>query len=185
METQSDEFLLFIRALHFAAERHKEQRRKGKEKEPYINHLIHVVSLLYENGNVRDWSVLIAGVLHDTIEDTKTSKLEILQLFGKEIAEIVMEVTDDKNLPAEKRKLLQIESANHKSPKAKLVKIADKISNIYDITISPPENWSKQRKIDYFSWAENVVAGLRGSNDELEKLFDILLKEGREKLNLS
>lgn len=164
-----------VRLLHssdFAAKKHKGQKRKGANGGPYINHPLEVARLLAEVGTVTDYDVLIAAVLHDTIEDTDTTEDDITSRFGKRVCRIVLEVTDDKTLPKVERKRLQIEHAPHLSHEAKQIKIADKISNIEDIHDNPPENWSVSRRLLYIRWAGEVVDGLRGANRSLEDLFD-------------
>ena len=129
-------------ALAFAADKHKNQRRKDADASPYINHPIALANLLLNEAGVEDQRVLIAAILHDTIEDTDTTEQELVKHFGKDVADIVLEVTDDKALPKAERKRLQIEHAAHISRRAKLVKLADKICNLRDITASPPAGWS-------------------------------------------
>ncbi len=170
------ESVVFVRALKFAARKHRDQRRKDREASPYINHPIDLANILLNEAGVTQLEVLTAAILHDTVEDTETTEQELVEKFGKEIADIVMEVTDDKNLPKEERKLLQIEHAAGISQEAKLVKLADKISNIRDIAISPPEGWSLQRRQEYFEWAKRVIDQLRGTNEKLENLFDVAYK---------
>jgi (p)ppGpp synthase/HD superfamily hydrolase len=176
-------------ALEFAAIRHKTQFRKGEEKTPYINHPIRVANLLATSGEENDRDLLIAAILHDVIEDTVNNPedkeqliRQIADLFGEEVLSIVNEVTDDKSLDKNERKRLQIEQSSHKSEKAKKLKIADKISNVHDITFYPPKDWTSERKINYLDWAEQVVAGLRGVNTKLEDLFDETLALGRSKI---
>ena len=161
-----------ITALAFAADKHKNQRRKDADASPYINHPIALANLLLNEAGVEDQRVLIAAVLHDTIEDTDTTEQELVRHFGKDVADIVLEVTDDKALPKAERKRLQIEHAAHISRRAKLVKLADKICNLRDITASPPTDWSVDRKREYFDWAKSVVDELRGVHPGLEHLFD-------------
>ena len=168
----------FIKAVAFAAEKHSTQRRKDAQASPYINHPIALANVLANEGDIANQDVLIGALLHDTIEDTETTPEELKAIFGEKIASIVMEVTDDKNLPKAQRKALQIEHAAHASMEAKLVKLADKICNLRDMLSSPPQDWTLQRKRDYFTWAEEVVAGLRGSNSKLEKIFDGLMEKG-------
>ncbi|MBF0486688.1 MAG: HD domain-containing protein [Nitrospirae bacterium] len=170
-----------ISALKFSADKHRNQRRKDSMASPYINHPIEVAEILWNIGKVRDVNTIVAAILHDTVEDTETSPEEVKALFGKEIKDLVMEVTDDKSLPKQERKQLQIEHAPHKSISAKQIKISDKICNVTDITNHPPDNWTLQRKIDYLHWAEKVVEGLRGSNQDLETMFDEALKKGQDK----
>ena len=161
-----------ITALAFAADKHKNQRRKDADASPYINHPIALANLLLNEAGVEDQRILIAAVLHDTIEDTDTTEQELVRHFGKDVADIVLEVTDDKALPKAERKRLQIEHAAHISRRAKLVKLADKICNLRDITASPPADWSVDRKREYFDWAKSVVEELRGVHPGLEHLFD-------------
>jgi len=175
---------LMLKAFRFAAEKHNDQRRKDTKSSPYINHPIEVAETLWSVGNVRDEELLVAAILHDTIEDTDTTKEEIKTEFGEEVLNLVLEVTDDKSLPKETRKQLQVEHAPHKSDRAKLLKIADKINNIRDIIKSPPEDWSLERRQEYLLWSEKVVAGLRGGSPELENQYDALLTEGKRSLGI-
>ena len=169
-----------LQAALFAAEKHKNQRRKDGEASPYINHPIALANVLATEGSVKDEEVLCAALLHDTIEDTETTEDELRQAFGEKVTAIVLEVTDDKSLPNEKRKQLQIEHARHASSQAKLVKLADKICNLRDILASPPADWSGERKRAYFEWAGQVVDGLRGTHPMLEGVFDSLLDRQSE-----
>jgi guanosine-3',5'-bis(diphosphate) 3'-pyrophosphohydrolase len=170
----------FIKAVAFAAEKHKNQRRKDANASPYINHPISLANVLANEGGIANEDVLIAAILHDTIEDTETTESELRIEFGNSVAEIVLEVTDDKSLSKAERKLKQIEHAPNVSMDAKLVKLADKICNLRDILNSPPSDWSVERRQEYFKWAEAVVQGLRGSNVELEKIFDELMARSYE-----
>ena len=175
---------LLLSALQFAAEKHRDQRRKGANAAPYINHLIQVAEILWTVGNVRDVTLLVASILHDTLEDTDATPEEIRAQFGEEVLALVFEVTDDRSLTQKERKQLQVETAPHKSPKAKLLKIADKISNVQDIIASPPGDWSLKRKQEYLLWTERVVAGLRGENENLERYYDVLLSKGKQSLGI-
>lgn len=165
-----------IKAITFAADKHKDQRRKGADASPYINHPIALAHVLAFEGGVLDATVLCAAILHDTVEDTSTTFDELTHIFGPTVAGIVREVTDDKSLDKEERKQLQIEHAPHLSHGAKLVKLADKICNLRDILASPPESWSPERKEKYFDWASSVVTGLRGTNATLEATFDSIAR---------
>jgi len=159
-------------ALQFAAHKHRDQRRKDLESSPYINHPIALANVLWREGGVQQAEVISAALLHDTIEDTDTTEAELRQRFGKKVAGIVAEVTDDKSLDKAVRKRLQVEHAPHLSREAKLVKLADKISNLRDMAASPPKTWPKSRVREYFDWAKHVVDGLRGVHPQLEKIFD-------------
>jgi guanosine-3',5'-bis(diphosphate) 3'-pyrophosphohydrolase len=172
MENTGSPLGVFAKAVAFAAEKHRNQRRKDAEASPYINHPITLANVLANEGGVDDATVLCAAVLHDTIEDTETTADELRTLFGPKVASVVIEVTDDKSLEKSLRKQRQVEHAPHISTEAKLVKLADKISNLRDILASPPADWSAERKQAYFEWAARVVAGLRGVHPELETVFD-------------
>ena len=172
-----------VQAISFAAKKHTTQKRKGADAQPYINHPLEVLNLLANVGKIEDYDVLIAAVLHDTIEDTETTKEEIARLFGANVGEYVLEVTDDKSLPKAERKQLQIEHAPHLSAGAKCIKLADKISNISDVSENPPDGWSIERRREYVEWGENVIAGLRGANENLEKYFDRLVETAKRKID--
>jgi len=175
---------LLLNAIRFSAEKHRHQRRKDNAQSPYINHPIEVAQLLWDVGGVRNIDVLLAAILHDTIEDTHTYPEEIRDNFGDEVLSLVLEVTDDKSLPKNERKRLQIENASHKSMSAKLIKLGDKCCNIRDLLALPPENWSFERRREYLLWAEQVVAGLRGTNEALEDYFDHELFSGKSMLGI-
>ncbi len=173
-----------LRALVFAADKHRHQKRKGAEASPYINHLIAVAAVLAQAGVV-DEMLLVAAVLHDTIEDTKTTYTDIASVFGSRVAQLVQEVTDNKSLDKAIRKQLQIQNAHALSDQAKQLKIADKISNIRDITQFPPADWPLERRREYLSWAEQVVAGCRGINRELDRVFDSSIEQARTAIELA
>lgn len=174
---------LIIKTLDFAADKHKNQKRKGVDGTPYINHPIKVAKLLIENGKVADLNIILAALLHDTVEDTETTETELIDNFGKEITAYVMEMTDDKSLEKSIRKELQIKNAPHKSKGAKLIKICDKICNITDVIDNPPHWWDKSRRYAYLDWAEKVVNALGEVHTELQKIFYEKLEEGRKLFN--
>lgn len=174
MEIRMDAAGAFIKAVAFAAEKHRDQRRKDADASPYINHPIALANVLANEGGILDLSVLCAAILHDTIEDTETTADDLQDLFGSKVTSIVLEVTDDKSLEKHVRKQRQIEHASHISHEAKLVKLADKICNLRDILASPPADWSAERKQIYFDWSAQVVAGMRGTHSGLESIFDAL-----------
>ena len=172
----------FTQAISFAAKKHSAQKRKGADEQPYINHVLEVANLLASVGEIDDFDVLVAAVLHDTVEDTATTEAEIAEQFGGRVAAMVMEVTDDKSLPKAERKQLQIEHTVHLSAGAKLIKLGDKISNVRDVSENPPDGWSKKRRVEYVEWGEKVIAGVRGTNAKLEKYFDEIIAAAHEKL---
>ncbi len=175
---------LLLKALRFSADKHRNQRRKDNAQSPYINHPIEVVQLLWEVGGVRDNDILLAAILHDTIEDTETRSEDIREVFGEVVMALVMEVTDDKSLPKAERKRLQIETAPHKSHGAKLIKLADKSCNVRNLVTTPPKDWSMERRQEYLLWTEKVVAGLRGTNPALEEYYDQEITSGKMLLGI-
>ena len=175
----SHPFVDLLRALEFAAHSHVNQRRKGEAAEPYINHVIEVARMLAEATNGRDPELVIAGVLHDTVEDTNTTHEDIEKAFGGEVANLVAEVSDDKSLEKGVRKRLQVERAPHMSDHAKMIKLADKTSNLRAIIASPPTSWTPERQRQYFEWAREVAHGCRGVNQRLEIWFDEAYASGQ------
>ena len=161
-----------IKAIHFAAHKHRQQRRKDPDQTPYINHPIELLNLLANDVGIVDPVVLVGAILHDTVEDTATTLVEIDTVFGSEVAAVVSELTDDKSLPQATRKQLQIDHAAHVSDRAKLVKLADKIANLRDIAIAPPPDWPLARCLAYCDWGKQVIDQLRGIHPQLESLFD-------------
>ena len=161
-----------LSAASFAAQRHRDQRRKDEAASPYINHPLALACLLSHDGGVTDEATLCAALLHDTVEDTETTRAELEEKFGIEVADIVAEVTDDKTLLKAERKRLQVEHAAHISRKAQLVKLADKICNLRDVADSPPAGWPLQRRQEYFDWGKEVIDQLRGASPALEAVFD-------------
>jgi (p)ppGpp synthase/HD superfamily hydrolase len=182
MQTTETKELLVLRAIDFAARKHRDQRRKDEEASPYINHPISVSLLLAERGGITDPEVLSAAILHDTLEDTDTTSEELEAAFGMRIRKLVEEVTDDKRLPKAERKQLQIDHACQLSPNAVLIKLGDKISNVLDVTHSPPTNWDLQRRREYLDWAEAVVNNCSPVNSALVSYFAQVLEEGRRSL---
>ncbi len=170
--------LALTRAINFAARKHIDQRRKGARAEPYLNHLAEVAALLAEATDGNDTALVIAGLLHDTLEDTSTNRAEIEAEFGALVAALVVEVTDDKSLPSPERKRLQVAHALDRSARARLIKLADKTSNLRGMISSPPAGWSPERKREYLEWAFAVVAGCRGLNPRLEGWFDEAYRNG-------
>ncbi len=168
---------LFLKALNFAAVKHRNQKRKNFAATPYVNHLIDVAGLISEKGGIDDEIILAAAVLHDTIEDTETTPDELTALFGEKISEIVSEMSDDKTLDKKVRKQKQVEESRYKSYEAKVIKIADKISNVKDVLYNPPALWPLSRRKDYLLWANDVVNSIRGTNPGLEAEFDFLFNK--------
>jgi (p)ppGpp synthase/HD superfamily hydrolase len=171
-----------LAAAQFAAHKHRDQRRKGADQRPYINHPIDVASTLATVGGVEDAEVLMAALLHDTVEDTDCTPEEIEEHFGADVRALVEEMTDDKALENAERKQRQVEHAPHLTPRAKLIKLGDKICNVRDITRNPPVSWSLERRRRYFDWTARVVAGVRGTSAPLEALYDDVLAAGYQVL---
>jgi len=173
----NNEIHAILSAAQFAAEKHANQRRKGKVGEPYVNHLIEVAQLVSAALAEPDTNLVIAALLHDSIEDVGVTRDELVHRFGSDVADLVAEVTDDKSLPKKERKRLQVENARKKSVRAQMIKQADKISNLRSILSSPPADWDFQRKQEYFEWAKNVVDGFMAPNPVLQAEFQSTLRK--------
>jgi (p)ppGpp synthase/HD superfamily hydrolase len=173
------ELVLVSTAADFAARKHSGQKRKGQAQEPYVNHLAEVAFLLAGTASAPDAGLVAAGWLHDTIEDCGVTAGELEHRFGARVAAIVLEVTDDKSLPKIERKHLQVTETPHKSPEARLLKLADKTSNLRALAASPPAKWEIARCVEYVDWAERVVLSCRDLNPALTQLFDAASAEAR------
>lgn len=175
-----DEIILLMKAVDFAARKHKDQRRKDSAASPYVNHPIALANVLVMEGGVTDVEILCGALLHDTIEDTDATVDELIDEFGDAIADIVQEVSDDKTLAKAVRKRAQIEHAPRLSYQARAVKLADKICNLRDVVECPPPDWPLERCQAYFDWAKEVIDGLRGDHPSLEAIFDQLYERRPE-----
>ena len=165
-----------LAASNFAAKKHSAQRRKGDAAEPYVNHVLETAALVSGAMLEDDTNLVIAAILHDTLEDTETTRHELEEKFGSDVASLVDELTDNKALPKLERKRLQIVNASKKSARAQMIKLADKISNLRSILASPPADWDDRRKKEYFDWAAQVVGGLTAPNPILKGEFDGVVK---------
>lgn len=172
--------MLVMKAADAAAQWHVHQRRKGAAQEPYINHLLEVANLVTAATEGSEPDLTIAALLHDAVEDQGISAEHLADQFGHKVASIVKEVTDDKSLPKAERKRLQVETAGKKSREAKLIKLADKTSNLRAIANSPPPDWSVERRLQYIQWAKDVVANVRGFSPWLEEQFDDAAEQAEE-----
>ena len=181
-ETDMADTAHLLAALDFAAHKHRGQRRNGTGDTPYVNHVIGVAHTLATVGGITDMVTLVAAVLHDTLEDTETTAAELEDRFGTDVCHLVQEVSDDKSLPKQERKRLQVEHAPHLSDRAKCLKLADKTCNVRDVIQSQPVGWSLERRMDYLDWTEKSAVGCRGVNAALEEHYDRVLRRGRETL---
>jgi len=171
------EWIAVLRAADAAARWHVHQRRKGAAEEPYMNHLLEVAMLVAKATDGKDPELVIAALLHDAIEDQEVPKSVIAEGFGEDVAGLVAEVTDDKTIDKQERKRLQVEHAPKKSQRAKILKLADKTSNLRAIAASPPPDWSVKRRLEYVEWARQVSEGLTGVSQWLEGEFEQAAKE--------
>lgn len=181
----TEKWIAVLKAADAAARWHVHQRRKGAAAEPYINHLLEVASLVTEATGAREPDLVIAALLHDAIEDQQVPRDVIANAFGNVVAEFVEEVTDDKSLPKEARKQLQIKTAPLKSRGAKILKLADIISNLKALSASPPADWTVQRRLKYVVWARAVAAGLKGASPMLEDQLERAAEEAQRAAALS
>jgi GTP diphosphokinase / guanosine-3',5'-bis(diphosphate) 3'-diphosphatase len=174
-----------LEAAIFAACKHQGHIRKNQLASPYITHPLSVAREIYATGNVDDQPILVAAILHDTLEDTNTNKDELRDLFGEDVLSIVLEVTDDKSLIKERRKQLQVIHAPQLSYAARIIKIADKLVNCRDILHVPPKDWTLVRRQEYIQWAADVLAQIRGTNPPLEAAFDKIAAQAEAELDFT
>ncbi|KAJ1373222.1 Guanosine-3',5'-bis(diphosphate) 3'-pyrophosphohydrolase MESH1, variant 2 [Parelaphostrongylus tenuis] len=149
-----------------------------EEEDPYHPRKVRILGVAYiltNEAKVFDVNTLVAAILHDTVEDTKTTFEEIREHFGQEVHDIVKECTDDKSLPRDVRKRMQVENAPGHSHKESLVHLADKLYNLRDLERGMPLGWDRRRVSEYFKWSKEVVGGLKGTNENLEILLDDII----------
>jgi len=185
MGSQNPDLSRIFAACVFAANKHAGQTRKDQSGSPYITHPLMVTRDIWKIGGVKDTDILIAALLHDTIEDTGTKPSEIHEAFGKPILDIVLEVTDDKSLPKEVRKRLQVVHAPEKSYPARIIKWGDKLVNCRDVLNSPPRDWPLLRRQNYLQWSADVLYKMRGTNTPMEEAFDKLLEKAETQFNFA
>ena len=170
-----------MHAIRFAAEQHRNDRRKGTDGAPYINHPIAVAEQLAAAGLGDDTDLLMAAVLHDVVEDTGATEGQLTEMFGAAVAAIVLEVSDDKSLEKGERKRLAVETIGHKSRSARLIKLSDLTANVYDVIHHPPP-WTRGRKLDYLTWANRCADAMRGTHPDLERRLLDVIEDGRQRL---
>ncbi|VDK82368.1 unnamed protein product [Litomosoides sigmodontis] len=173
----TDDMSLVIKAADLAARRHRKQRRKDATQTPYVNHPIGVAYILTNEGKITDAATIIAAILHDTVEDTKTTDEEIRKMFGDEVADIVKECTVMKSMKREERMKSQLEKASKLSCKAKLIQLADKLYNIRDIERGTPFGWTNQQTMEYVLFAKDLLLNIRGTNGPLETALDDVINK--------
>jgi (p)ppGpp synthase/HD superfamily hydrolase len=164
--------ILILRAAETAARWHKNQRRKGADAAPYVGHLLEVATMAAEATGGADPTLIIGALLHDAVEDAGITPTMIAEQFGQDVADLVLEVSDDKGLPKAERKRLQVVNAPHKSARAKVIKLADKISNVRSVANTPPP-WPAERRLGYVAWAREVVSAIGDVDPELQNTFAI------------
>lgn len=179
---REEEIHRILLATEFAAERHHKQTRRNVEKTPYIIHPLHVTTHLLTIGHIYDADVLMAALLHDTVEDTETTLEDLRKIFGYRVERLVEELSDDKNLSKEERKRMQIQNAPHKSPQATWIILADKLSNLKDLMEYPPVGWDKERVSNYFLWAQEVIKHLPPSHAELMNVVEEIIQRYWQRL---
>lgn len=170
--------MTLLQAIEFASKKHRDQRRKDAAQAPYINHCIRVAAIAETIGDITDHELLMAAVLHDTIEDTETRESEILSLFGERVLNLVKEMSDDKSLDKQRRKELQIEHAPHVSEDVTPLKLSDKIANCEDMLVSAPQGWPQERVLTYFEWSDAVIERLPRVNEALYQHAKQVIKQG-------
>lgn len=164
----------------FAERAHAGQYRKGKPgapRIPYIEHPRAVARILHDEAGIVSHIALQAALLHDTIEDTGVTHADLAREFGREVADVVVELTNDPSVPREGKTAAQIDKARKMSPIAAAVKMADKTANLRDLLNSPPD-WEDMRRLQYFHDANSVVGAMRNRHPVLQEMFDKIYQEG-------
>ena len=183
MPNQSQHSVRLLEAFAFAAEKHGAQKRKlanvekegGRDEIPYLSHLMAVAAIVFEAGGDED--AVIAGLLHDVVEDQQVSLATIRDMFGAAVAEIVDscsehwdQIPGQGKPPWEDRKQAHFERLQGADAAALLVTAADKIHNgesiLNDINVHGAVVWQRfntkpgRIKWYYESVSSVVAAGL-------------------------
>ncbi len=167
---------LYQEAIKFAAEKHGPQKVKGSEN-PYIVHLSNVAMELFAAASHTpgfDLKFAIqTALLHDTLEDTPTTKAELEKVFGDEIAEAVWALTKDPKLLKDYRLTDSLAKISQCRKEVWAVKLADRITNLQ----KPPKNWSKSHITEFYYDSIQVLEALHGGNEFLEKRLATKIEE--------
>lgn len=170
------------RAKELAIERHGGEVRPNLGREPKINHIEEVARLVRESGGSE--SEEASAWLHDIVEDTDTTIEEILELFGKEIAELVDGLTDPPEfsaMPLALRKSQQAQRLSLKSDEVKRIKLCDQISNVRSVVNDPPLDWDKRKCLEYIQGAKKIFDVSYRVSEYLDKDFILFYTIGIEK----
>lgn len=159
---------VICRTVAFAAEKHKGQKRKNKEKTHYISHPLGVTYNLMHYGDVRDVALITASLLHDMLNQQGCSYSELEKEFGKQVADYVKEVTDDKSPSRAALRRAQLIKAPNISQGAAQIKLADYLYNVGDLLHSPPETWNQGRIDRYYQWIQTLLDRLPPANEKLK-----------------
>ena len=165
---------LIIHALEFALLKHKDQFRA--DGLPYIVHPLRMVELLRSVG-INDENILCATLLHDILEDTPTLVEEISGKFNQQITNLVLELT--KRFYGEKKKVDLDEIVKNMSPNAKIIKLADRIDNLYDIK----RTWSLEKIKEYVLESIELYYRLKDVHPQLSKHLWTLITQIQKKYN--
>jgi GTP diphosphokinase / guanosine-3',5'-bis(diphosphate) 3'-diphosphatase len=167
---------IVTRAIYFTSVKYSDKHRKNMQDVPHINHPIEVCNFLCNIGGITNHVMLCAAILHDILENTKTTYFELVEKFGEDVANIVLECTDNDEFNEEKRKRLQLRHAHDYSDNAKLIKLADEWSTIKTLLENPPNEWTTDRILGYVKWSCKYCMQMYGTNDNidnaLKKLFE-------------
>jgi len=166
-----------LNAVTYSAQCHQMQTRKNAKKTPYVSHPMTVAETVLTVGKVRDADVIIAALLHDTIDDTQATYEDIRSRFGSKVENIVRELTEDKTLSSAKRKKLQIIQAPNKSTGAAIICLSDQIFNLNNLLQDPPIDWTRERIDQYFQWVQSVVNHLPEANAPLKDEVNKIIKD--------
>ncbi len=166
----------YLEAWNFASAIHNGQKLPGSDI-PYINHLGLVAmeaSAVIANHDIENPNVLVlCALLHDSIEDTSTTYKDIEEIFGSEIADGVLSLTKNKDLPSKAEQMQDSINRIKKQPKAVwMVKLCDRITNLQP----PPNHWNKEKIAKYQNEARFILAQLGEASqflaERLQKKID-------------
>lgn len=157
-----------IEAAQFCSDKHRDQRRPYRTREPFVNHFLRVAGILKDHG-VQDVSVLQASLLFGVVTESYTSLRELREKFGSKVAGIVEELTEDGKVPVYLRPQKMLARTKGLSREARIVLLAHKLDTILDLLEATPPDWEVHQVESCCKWTEQVVISVSGTHAGLEK----------------
>ena len=171
---------IIFQAAAFAAHAHRHQLRKD-DKTPYFSHPVRVCLVVSHVFGFHDPKMLAAALLHDTIEDTSTDYDNLIEHFGREVADWVAALSKDSRLPNDEREEAYCKQLSEADWQVKVIKLADQYDNLGDCAYLDARGRKKTaRKVR--TYVDAVREGLPPEGQKAVQLVEKRLAELSAKL---